>query len=248
MSAYASVCDDFGVSAYLASKVELPTGRETVLHFFEAVQKQFPRMTEFEKRDGGEFALEEDRDGGSYRWATLDGRRLCSGFVNPPALDDADHQNERLLEMAPYHLGVSALDAEALDVVYYFDLVYAGNHDEVVAEALATGGPLESLSKTPAGRVLHHQPGMLMALDEGCQLQCRLSVETRTTAYQVRTGNFGESPISVYFTVRQFWGKQPFKTFVDGYRNQRRLIDELVAEHVLPHVVQPLARTIAAKQ
>ncbi|OWK38884.1 hypothetical protein [Fimbriiglobus ruber] len=248
MNSYNSLSDDFGISMYLASKVDMPTGRETVLHFFEAIQKHYPKMTDFEKRDGNEYMLEEDRDAGSYRWASLDPKRLSSGFVNPPTLEDADQQNERLLDMAPYHLGISSLDTDSLDVVYYFDLMYAGNHDEVVAEALATGGPLESLSKLQAGRVLNYQPAMMVVLDESCQLQCRLSVETRTTAYQMRTGNFPEAPISVYFTVRQFWGKQPFKTFADSYRNQRRLLDELVTDHIVPHVVQPLARAISAKQ
>lgn len=248
MNSFDTLCDDFGVTLFLSSKVELPTARETVVHFFEAVQKQYPKMTEFEKRDTNEYALEEDRDAGSYRWVTLDPRRLCSGFVNPPALDDADAQNERLLEMAPYHLGLGGLDADALDVQYYFDFAYAGNHDEVVAEALASGGALEPLTKVPAGRVLHYQPAILMALDESCQLQGRLTVETRTTAYQVRTGNYSDSPISVYFTVRQFWGKQPFKTFADSYHNQRRLLDELVAEYVVPNVLQPLSKAIGAKQ
>ena len=78
-------------------------------------------------------------------------------------------------------------------------------------------------------------------------MQCRVNVETRTNAYQVRTGHFPESPISVYVTIRQFWGKQPFKTFAESYKNQRRLLDELVTEHVIPNVVQPLVRTIAAK-
>ena len=88
---------------------------------------------------------------------------------------------------------------------------------------------------------------MMLALDDACQLQARLTIETRTTAYQVKTGNFPESPLTVYFTLRQFWGKQPFKTFAESYKNQRRLLDELVTEHVIPNVVQPLARTIAAK-
>lgn len=248
MTSYGSFADDFGISMYLSSKVELPTNRETVVHFFESVRKQYPKMTEFEKRDNNEYALEEDRDAGSYRWVTLDTRRMCSGFVNPPTLEESDVQNDWLLEAAPYHLGISALDADVLDVVYYFDLMYAGNHDEVVAEALASSGPLDSLAKLPAARVLNYQPSMMMALDEGCQLQARLSIETRTTAYQVRTGNFPETPISVYFTVRQFWGKQPYPTFLESYRNQRRVIDELVSEHVIPHVVQPLAKTIGAKQ
>lgn len=247
MSSFDAVCDDFGVSMYLSSKVELPGNRETVLHFFEGVRKSFPNMTEFEKRDGGEYALEEDREAGTYRWVTLDARRLCSGFVNPPAVEDADAQNERMLDLAQYYLGMTTLEADVLDVLYYFDLVYAGNHDEVAAEALGAGGPLEGLMKVGSAKVLHHQPAMMLALDDGCQLQARLTVETRTTAYHVRTGNFPESPLTVYFTVRQFWGKQPFKTFSESYKNQRRLLDELVTEHVVPNVVQPLARAIAAK-
>ena len=87
----------------------------------------------------------------------------------------------------------------------------------------------------------------MMALDEACQLQARLSIETRTTAYQVRTGNFPEAPLSVYFTVRQFWGKQPFKNYADSYRNQRRVLDELVDQYVIPSVIMPLQKAIAAK-
>jgi hypothetical protein len=248
MNSYASLCDDFGVSVYLHGKLEMPTGRETVLHFFEAVQKAFPKMTDFEKRESGEYMLEEDRDAGSYRWCSLDQRRLCMGFVNPPALEDADAHNERLLEMAPFHLDLHAMQAESMDVLYYFDFLYQGNHDEVVAEALASGTPLEGLAQIPGGRVLHYQPTLMMALDDACQLQCRLSIETRTNAYQVRTGTFPESPISVYFTIRQFWGKQPFRTFVESYHNQRRVLDELVNTYVVPNVITPVQRAIAAKQ
>jgi hypothetical protein len=248
MNSYASLCDDFGMSAYLHSKLEMPTNREAVLHFFEAVQKAFPKMTDFERRDNGEYMLEEDRDTGSYRWASLDARRLCTGFVNPPALEDGDAHNERVLEMAPYHLDLHAMQCESMDVLYYFDFLYQGNHDEVVAEALATGTPLEGLAQVPGGRVLHYQPTLMMALDDACQLQSRLSIETRTNAYQVRTGHFPESPISVYFTVRQFWGKQPFKTFAESYQNQRRVLDELVNTYIIPNVITPLQRAIGAKQ
>src|SRR5687767_13788061 len=128
------------------------------------------------------------------------------GFVNPPAIEDADAHNERELGMAPYHLDMHAIQTESMDVLYYFDFSYQGNHDEVVAEALASGTPLEGLAQIPGGRVLHYQRTLVMVLDEACQLQSRLSIETRTNAYQVRTGHFPESPISVYFTVRQFWG------------------------------------------
>ena len=248
MNSYASLCDDFGVSTYLHSKFDMPNGREPVLHFFEAVQRAFPKMTEFEKRSDGEYMLEEDRDAGSYRWCSLDGRRLCAGFVNPPTIEEADAHNERVLEMAPFHLDLHAMQTESLDVLYYFDFVYQGNHDEVVAEALASGTPLEGLAQVPGGRVLHFQPTLTMALDEGCQLQCRLSIETRTNYYQVRSGQFPEAPISVYFTVRQFWGKQPFKSFIESYHNQRRVLDELANSYVIPNVITPLQRVIGAKQ
>jgi hypothetical protein len=247
MNPYSSLCDDFGVYAYLNTKMELPGGRETVLHFFDTLQKSFPRMTDFERRESGEYVLEEDREQGSYRWATLEARRLCSGYVNPPALEDADAQHERILEIAPYHLDFSPLDCESLDVLFVFDYAYAGNHDEVVAEALTAHSPLENLLQVAGSRVLNFEPALMLTLDEHCRLQARLSVETRTNAYQVRTGQFPEAPISVYFTVRQYWGRQPFKTLAESYQNQRRVCQELVDSHVVPSVLRPLAQTIAAK-
>ncbi len=87
----------------------------------------------------------------------------------------------------------------------------------------------------------------MLALEENCRLQCRLNVETRTNAYQIRTGQFPDAPISVYFTVRQYWGKQSFKTYVDSFKNQRRIVQELVDSHIVPNVIQPLSQAIAAK-
>ncbi len=248
MNPYTAVCDDFGVYVYLNTKMDLPSGRETVLHFFDSIQKKYPQMTDFECRENGEYVLEEDREQGSYRWVTLEQRRLCSGFVNPPALEDADAHHEHLLEVAPYHLDFNALDCEALDVLFAFDFMFSGNHDEVVAEALGMNNTLESLLQVPHAKVINFEPSVMLSLDENCRLQCRLTVETRTNAYQVRTGQYPEAPISVYFTVRQYWGRQPYKTFNESYRNQRRVLQELVDNHVIPSVIRPLAQAIAAKQ
>src|SRR5947208_14715463 len=90
MNPYSSLCDDFGVYVYLNTKMDLPSGRETVLHFFDRLRKTYPEMTEFDCRENGEFVLEEDREQGSYRWVTLETRRLCAGYVNPPDLESAD--------------------------------------------------------------------------------------------------------------------------------------------------------------
>jgi len=248
MNPYSSLCDDFGVYLYLNTKMELPSGRETVLHFFDSLQKAFPQMTDLEVRESRELVLEEDREKGHYRFVGLEARRLGSGFVNPPCLEDADGHHERVLEVAPYHLDFSPLDCEALDVVFAFDFTYNGNHDEVVAEALGLNTTLDSLLQLPAARVINYEPSLMLALDESCRLQCRLSVETRTKAYQVRTGEFPPAPISVYFTIRQYWGRQAAKALGESYGQQRRLCQEFVDAHIVPAVVRPLAQTIAAKQ
>ncbi|MBY0528157.1 MAG: hypothetical protein K2R98_32475 [Gemmataceae bacterium] len=248
MNPYSTLCDDFGVYVYLNTKMELPTGRETVLHFFDSLQKTFPQMTDFDCRENGEYVLEEDRDQGSYRWVTLENRRLCSGYVNPPEVEAADAQHERILELAPYHLGFNGLDCEALDVLFAFDFMFSGNHDEVVAEALGMNTTLETLLQVAGTKVINFEPSVMLSLDDNCRLQCRLSVETRTNAYQIRTGQFPEAPISVYFTIRQYWGRQPYKTFGESYRNQRKICQELVDNHIIPAVIRPLAQAIAAKQ
>ena len=248
MNPYNSLCDDFGVYVYLNTKMELPTRRESVLSFFDSLRKSFPQMTDFECRESGEYVLEEDREQGNYRWVSLEPKRFCSGYVNPPELEAADAHHERVLEIAPYHLDFSPLDCEALDVLFAFDFAYQGNHDEVVAEALGLNTTLENLIQMSGTKVINYEPSLMLALDDACRLQCRLCIETRTNAFQIRTGQFPEAPISVYFTVRQYWSRQGNKPFGDSYKNQRKILQELVDNHIIPSVVQPLSRAIASKQ
>jgi hypothetical protein len=205
-------------------------------------------MTNFYTRESGEFVLEEDKDSGSYRWVTLEPRRLCSGFVNPPNAEDADAQHLHVLDLAPYHLNINSLDCEALDVLYAFDFVFNGNHDEVVSEALGLSSTLESLLNVPHAKVINYEPSVMLALDEQLRLQCRLSVETRTNAYQVRTGQYNDEPISVYFTVRQYWGGVAGRSFIESYKKQREVCQDLVDNHIVPAVIRPLAQAIEAKQ
>src|SRR6478609_9327315 len=243
-----SDADDFYINLNLTTEMELPTNRDTVLHYFEQMRKAFPDLRNFYTRETGDLVLEGDKEQGHYRWLAIEPKRLCSGHINPESLEDAYRQHELVLELAPHLLTISILDCEALDVMYGFDFTYEGNHDEIVAEVLGIGSGLEGLLELGNSRVINYEPSLTLALDEACRLQCRLSVETRTNAYQVRTGQFPEAPISVYFTVRQYWGRQPYKTFVESYQNQRRVCQELVDNHVLPAVIRPLQQTIAAKQ
>src|SRR6185369_14722509 len=142
---YCSFCEDFYVNMRLGSQMSLPHQRETVLHFFEQVQKAFPGMTRFRKADNGELNLEEDRGKDSYRWMSLKSRRLSSGHVNPPSVAEAMALHKLLLEQAPYQLGVSPVEIDYLDVLFGFDLEYSGNHDEIIAESLFGDSPLTCL-------------------------------------------------------------------------------------------------------
>lgn len=247
MNPYSTLCDDFGLYVYLNTKVDLPSSSETVLHFFDSVQKAFPELTEFERRESGEFILEEDRDQDSSRSVALDVRRLVSAYTNPSTLEEADLQNERILDLAPYHLDLTALNCDSLEVVFSFEFDYQGNHDEVIAEALATATPFEPLMQHPAARVLHFEPSMVVALDEKCRLQARLWIESRTNTFQVQSGNYPEVPISVYFMINQLWGKSAPATFGESYYNQRKLAQEMVDSYVIPNVLRPLHQTISSK-
>src|SRR6266487_449734 len=71
---FGAFCEDFYINMRLGSQMNLPHARETVLHLFETVRKQFPGMTRFRKCENGEINLEEDREHESYRWASLEQR------------------------------------------------------------------------------------------------------------------------------------------------------------------------------
>ena len=247
MDSYSSFADDFYVNANLNTEMELPKARDTVLHLFDRIQKSYPEMTHFYARENGDFVLEEDKERGHYRWVSLENRRLCSGCVNPAQLDEAFSQHELVLELAPYNLSINTLDCEALDLLFGFDFTYGGNHDEIVAEVLGIGKAIEGMLDLPGARIINYEPSMTFALDEDCRLQCRLSIETRTNAYQIRTGDFHDDQLSVYFTVRQYWGFGPKMTYVESLARQRKLGEELVESHILPNVVRPLAQAISAK-
>lgn len=247
MQRYASYCDDFYVNLNLSTEMELPQNRETVLHYFEQIQRKYPTMRNFYQREKGDFVLEEDKDRGQYRWATIEPRRLCSGQVNPDHVDEAIEQHRTVLELAPYMLSVSPLDCEALDVLFGFDFTYRGNHNQLVAEALGLSPALERLAEYPGASVVSYEPSLTIALDEECRVQCRLSVETRTTPYHIRTGEFPEEQLSVYLTARQYGSLGSDTTFVDSLDRLSRLCHDLVDSHVIEHVLQPLARAIAMK-
>lgn len=248
MNPYSSLSDDFYVNMNLSTEMELPVNRETILHFFERIQKTYPSMRNFYCRDRGDFVLEEDKDRGDYRWCNIETRRLCSGQVNPESTEEAVAQHKLVLELAPYMLSVSPLDCEALDLLFGFDYSYRGNHNEVVAEALGVNPAMDWMTEIPGSTVINHEPSFTIALDEDCRAQCRLSVETRTSAYQIRTGDFSEEQISVYVTARQYGSLDPEHSFETVLENLLHTCQEMLDKYAIEHVLQPLKQTIAIKR
>jgi hypothetical protein len=144
-------------------------------------------------------------------------------------------------------LSVSPLDCEALDLLFGFDFTYRGNHNQLVAEALGVSPALERVLDIAGATVINHEPSITLALDEDCRTQCRLSVETRTNAYQVRTGDFPEEQLSVYLTARQYGSLGPEATYVTALEQLTQICHEMVDNYVIDNVLRPLARAIAMK-
>jgi hypothetical protein len=247
MYAYTSLADDYYINLHLNTEMPLPTSRETVLGFFERIQKTYPTMRSFYTRENGDFVLEEDKEQGHYRWVSLEPRRICSGYVNPPSPEAALEQHLFVLDLVPYMLSVSQLDCEAIDLMTGFDFVYRGNHDALVAEALGTSPAWEGVLQVPNSQVINLEPSITISLDETCRLQARLMVETRTSAYHVRRDDYPEEQISVYFTVRQYGSLGPDLSFKETLVKMREKSDEILEKHVVEQVLRPLQQAISAR-
>ena len=245
MNRYASLSDDYYLNVNVNTEMELSSSRESVLHFAEQMQKRYPEMRNFYSRDKNDFILEGDKDTGVYRWCSIEPRRVSSGHVNPAEIDDALEQHSRALELAPYELSVSPLDCEALDLLIGFDFNCRGNHNQVVSEALGLPPALEKLGAMPGTACISYEPTVTVALDEECRTQCRLSVETRTTPYQIRTGEYQEDQLSVYLTARRYGSLDPGVTFVDALEDLSKVLFDSLDSYVVETVLEPLARTIA---
>jgi hypothetical protein len=240
---------------YINTKLPLPRHRDTILAFFERIQKQFPSMGCFFRGDNNEYCLEEDRNAGQHRWITLETYRIGSGVVNPSNFEDACNQDRLIIELAPYMLSVNHLNIDSLDVTFAMDFDYAGSHDEVIAEALFGSTAFTCLLDLPAARPIVFSPVVVVALSDDNLTQGRISIESKTSIYGPReNGTFrGErhvldEAISLSFTIRQYPSSTEKFDALKSFENQCRLAEELMAEKIVPNFVQPLINVIAQKR
>jgi hypothetical protein len=247
MSRYSSHSDDFYININLNTEMELPNSRETLLHYFEQVQRKFPTMRNFYTRERAEYVLEEEKEQGHYRWTTVEPRRVCAGHVNPHSVEEAMTLHRTIMDTVPYALSVSPLDCESLNLMFGFDFTYRGNHNQLIAEALGLAPAFERFAEIPGAQIVSCEPSVQLALDADCRIQCRLSVEARTSAYHVRTGEFPEEQLSVYLTARRYGSFEPGEDLGEVVERLGKLCCELVDEHVIDQLLRPLQQAIALR-
>lgn len=247
--AFGAHCDDFHVATRLFLKLDLGLERETVLHFFDSVKREFPLLRKLRRREDSSLLLEEDEnDEGAKRWLRLDPSAVRLGHYNPSSIEEANRFAQVVLQMAPYHLTLGDLDYDHLEVVLGFDLEYRGNHDQLVADTFFSEGPLAGLvTGESVHQTIDAQPFLGLSLSESCDTQVYLEVKSRTSTYEVRTGQFDAQPLTVFLTLRRYWGFGEAENLLDAHRELADRAEDWAITRVVPLLVNPLAHAIASR-
>jgi hypothetical protein len=97
----------------------------------------------------------------------------------------------------------------------------------------------------PGAAFMTNEPNLTLSLDDDCRTQVRVGVETRTTPYHIRTGEYQDEQLSVYVTARRYGSLEPGKTFVSALDDLAKVLWDTLDNYVVKSVLEPLARTIA---
>lgn len=245
-TSYGALCTDFYVNQKLALKMDLPSDRETVLHFFDMVRRSMPEMQRF-RRYEGELALESSRREAEYKWLALRRTTVRSGHVNPQSMAEAYRFQEMILDVAPHHLTVSPLDVDYLELMFGFDLECKDNHDEIVYEALYEGTPLgKALKLGGEQKVLDVQPVFGLNLSDKGDLQAYLEVKTRRRSRRGSARAFRDEPISIFLTVRKYGPVESLDQLRTHLEELTGHCETLANEKLVPGLLTPIARHITS--
>lgn len=244
VTSYGALCTDFYVNQKLAVKMDLPAERETILHLFDRVRKSAPDMSRFRRYDG-EFALESSRKEAEYRWLGLRRTSIRTGHVNPASMEAAYKSHRLILEIAPYHLTISPLDIDYLELLFGFDLECESDHDQVVFDALMSESPLAELASDDVPGVLDCQPVIGVALTQNGDTQAYFEVKTRTKSRRGKPG-YRDEPISVFVTVRRYGPVQQIEDLATHFDELTGIAETLATDKLVPCLLTPIARQITS--
>ncbi len=246
MWVFGSQCDEFYVATRLFLKLDLSPTRESLLHFCERIRRAYPTMRRLRRReDGGIILDEEDDRQRGRRYLRLHAEALRFGLVDPPDRGEVTAMADLILNQAPAHLSLSDLDYHSLEVAYGFDLEYAGNHDEIVAETLLGENPLHAALAGGNRRVIDCQPCLGVSLSDDFATQAYLDVKGRTSMHELRIGEFEPQVLSVYLTLRREFPAGTTTELAGLHQSLLELGEELAVTRVIPQIVRPLREAIA---
>lgn len=249
MWSFSAFCDEFYVNSRLFFKLDLAPSRESVLHFMEQVRRAFPRMTRLRRRDRDSLVLDEEcRENHGRRSLRIDSHALRFGCHRPPEMGYVTKYADLILQQAPHHLSLSDLDYDYMEISYGFDLEYRGNHDELVAETIFADLPLLQALTRDQERVIDCQPFFGVKLTEDCEQQVYLEVKGRTTTFEIRTGEYEPTPLSVLVIVRCYWGVANDRDLSIVHRELLETGQQYAVRCAVPYLVQPLAAAIASRR
>ena len=244
-TSFGALCTDFYINHKLSLKMDLPSERETVLHFFEAVRKSIPSMDRFRRYDG-EFALESSRREQEYRWVSLQRNTIRMGHVNLDSMSDGHQYHRLLLKLVPYHLTLSPLDVDHQELMFGFDLECKADHDEVVFDALFSGTPLAELHQVRNGKILDVQPVLGVALTESGDVQAYFEVKTRTKSRRGNASRYKHEPISLFLTIRRYGPVEKLDSLITIYDELAETAENIATDRFVPDLLTPISRQITS--
>ncbi len=255
-TSFGALCTDFYINHKLALKMDLPAERETILHFFDRMRKSLPSMNRFKRYDG-ELALESARKDARYTWLALRRNSIRTGTVNPESMEDAIAYHKLVLELAPFHLTISPLDVDYVELMYGFDLECKQNHDAVVYEALYANTPLGGLlnasikngrgeTQPGGGSVLDVQPVFGQSLNDAGDLQAYYEVKTRPKSRRGSSKRYSGEPISLFLTIRKYGPVDDLADMPKTVELLNAYAEELATLKLIPDLLTPITQHIGS--
>lgn len=246
-TSFGALCTDFYINQKLALKMDLPSERESTLHFFERVRQALPAMSKFRKYDG-EMVLETPRrkDDIQNSWVSVRKNTLRTGTVNPDTMEQAYRFHEFILQQAPYHMSISPLDVDYVELTFGFDLECGENQDEVLYQALFADTPLGSAMNIEGSKVLDCQPFCSVNLDDTGSLQAFFEVRTRQKSRRGGTGRYADEPIALNLTVRKYGPVASPDDLKQQFPELAETCSRLAIDKLVPDLLMPISRCITS--
>ena len=164
-------------------------------------------------------------------------------------MESASELQKEVISLIPYMLGVTPLDVDSVDLSYTLSFDFQGNQDEVISEALYCGTSFNKLLEIPGSSPIGFGSNILYSLSEDCRTQLRINIDSKTSVYEVRSGNFSSAgPISIVTTVRQYPKPNERFDLMASYTKQQAILEEVMYEKVVPYFLKPISDAIAYRR